>query len=246
MSSLINPRIHICPVGFEIDRIIEPAKTLKAEYVYLLVHDNVSEDKSTKYAEEIQKRLKKMRVDSELVYVNRKHVSNIIKAVKEIILKNSKSDIFVNLASGSKIHAIGCMLGCMISDNRQRIHPFYAEAEKYPAFKENEQQTYGVKKNHPIPPIKMQIPSQKLLDALEIIKKEKSIKKSDLAKQCIEKELISVNSRDNFDKAKFAALDKNIILPLKNVWGYIEEEKRGKNRLISLTEDGKLASEFLF
>ena len=92
----------------------------------------------------------------------------------------------------------------------------------------------------------MQIPSQKLLDALEIIKKEKSIKKSDLAKQCIEKELISVNSRDNFDKAKFAALDKNIILPLKNVWGYIEEEKRGKNRLISLTEDGKLASEFLF
>ena len=97
MSSLINPRIHICPVGFEIDRIIEPAKTLKAEYVYLLVHDNVSEDKSTKYAEEIQKRLKKMRVDSELVYVNRKHVSNIIKAVKEIILKKPKHVRALNL-----------------------------------------------------------------------------------------------------------------------------------------------------
>jgi hypothetical protein len=41
-------------------------------------------------------------------------------------------------------------------------------------------------------------------------------------------------------------LDKKLIQPLKNTWNFIEEEKIGKNRWISFTDDGKNASEFLF
>ena len=246
MNPLLNPRIHICPVGFEVDRVILPAKQLKAEHVYLLVHNNSASDKSVKYVEQIQALLKKSHITSEIVYANRTRVLEIVKAVKEIILKHRKSEIFINVASGSKIHAIGCMMGCMIFDDRKNLHPFYAEAEKYPAFKEKEQQTYGVKEVHPLPTFQMQTPKQKLLDALEIIKKDKRIKKSQLADKCIERGLITVNSRDNHEKAKYTALDKNITTPLKEVWGFIDEEKVGKNRYIFLTEDGKLASEFLF
>ena len=43
----IAERIHIAPVGFEVDRIVLPAKQWKADKVYLLVHDNKSEDKAT-------------------------------------------------------------------------------------------------------------------------------------------------------------------------------------------------------
>ena len=57
MKSMINPRIHVAPVGFEIDRIVLPAVSEKADLVYLLVHSNLSDDKATKYAEEIQKKL---------------------------------------------------------------------------------------------------------------------------------------------------------------------------------------------
>ena len=56
MKSMINPRIHVAPVGFEIDRIVLPAVSEKADQVYLLVHSNLSDDKATKYAEEIQKK----------------------------------------------------------------------------------------------------------------------------------------------------------------------------------------------
>jgi len=61
MSSLVNPRVHIAPVGFEIDRIVIPAKEMKADIVYLIMHSNVSIDKSTKYAEKIRDLLKKDR-----------------------------------------------------------------------------------------------------------------------------------------------------------------------------------------
>ena len=42
-------RIHIAPVGFEVDRIVIPAIDNKADKVYLLVHDNKTEDKAGPY-----------------------------------------------------------------------------------------------------------------------------------------------------------------------------------------------------
>ena len=55
MKSIINQRIHIAPVGFEIDRIVLPAEEMKADLVYLVIHDNLANDKAKKYHTEIQK-----------------------------------------------------------------------------------------------------------------------------------------------------------------------------------------------
>ena len=49
MKSIINQRIHIAPVGFEIDRIVLPAEEMKADLVYLVIHDNLANDKAGKY-----------------------------------------------------------------------------------------------------------------------------------------------------------------------------------------------------
>ena len=58
--------------------------------------------------------------------------------------------------------------------------------------------------------------------------------------------LIVVNAEPaNHSQARFASLDKNIISPLENEWGYIRIEKVGRNRWIHLTDEGKWASEFL-
>ena len=45
-----------------------PAIIEKAEKVYLMVHKNRSEDKATKYATAIQKKLKAAGIETELVY----------------------------------------------------------------------------------------------------------------------------------------------------------------------------------
>ena len=40
MKDIVNLRVHIAPVGFEVDRIIIPAVRMKADKVWLIAHDN--------------------------------------------------------------------------------------------------------------------------------------------------------------------------------------------------------------
>ncbi len=248
MESMLNLRIHIAPVGFEIDRIVIPAVKLKADLVYLIVHDNLSDDKAQRYHIEIQKQLKKKKIKTKTVYANRFKLFGIIRAIKEIIQNHRKDEFFVNVASGSKIHAIGCMMACMLFDDRKNIHPFYPQAESYPVYKNKEQQTYGVKDIHSLPTYQLLTPKPDLLTALKIIKEHDGrIQKKVLAEIAEEKKILNIGARkENHSNARFASLDKKIIQPLLNTWGFIEEEKIGKNRWISLTDDGKNASEFLF
>ena len=46
MKDIVNLRIHIAPVAFEIDRVVIPAVRMKADKVYLVAHDDVANDKA--------------------------------------------------------------------------------------------------------------------------------------------------------------------------------------------------------
>ena len=85
MPEMIKLRVHIAPLGFEIDRVVIPAIQMKADRVYLLRHDNYSEDMTGPYREKIIKKLEKKDIETKLVDVNRYRLFGIIKAVKEII-----------------------------------------------------------------------------------------------------------------------------------------------------------------
>ena len=246
MPEMIKLRIHIAPVGYEIDRVVIPAIKMKADKVYLLRHDNYSEDKSGPYREKIIKKLDKKNIETKVVDVNRYRLFAIIKTVKEIIQDERENDIYLNVASGSKIHAVGCMMACMIFDDRANIHPYYAQAKEYPQYKGSEQQTFGVEDIHQLPTYQIRTPNPKLLSALALIKKKGRLTKKELAEDATNLDLISVGARDeNYEQARFASLDKNIIQPLENEWGFIEVEKIGRNRWIKLTKEGEYASEFL-
>ena len=91
-------------------------------------------DKSRPYLEKIKKECKKIDVKLELSYANRLGIFNMIKLVKEVIIAEENNYIYVNVASGSKIQAIACMMACMILKECKNIQPFYAEPETYAAF----------------------------------------------------------------------------------------------------------------
>ena len=124
MKDIVNLRVHIAPVGFEVDRIIIPAVRMKADKVWLIAHDNIAEDKASKYRQKIEKELEKNGIKTEVAFANRLRLFPIIKAVTEIIFKERKNDIYVNVATGSKIHAIGCMMACMLFDDREKYTRF--------------------------------------------------------------------------------------------------------------------------
>jgi len=62
MASITNLRVHIAPVGFEVDRIVIPAEQMRADKVWLLIHENPSEDKARPFIDRVQKQLKKSKI----------------------------------------------------------------------------------------------------------------------------------------------------------------------------------------
>lgn len=238
--------MHVAPVGFEIDRIVIPARKLKADKVWLLVHENPSEDKAGPFVEKIRKQLEKWNIDVVIEHHNRLDLFKIIKSVKSIIEKEKGDSVYVNLSSGSKIQAIACMMACMMFNEQKNIVPFYAEAESYLGF-EGKQLSTGVKSLMQIPAYQMQIPEQRHIQALKIIKeKGGKLTKKEMAILADKSKLITINAEEeNYNQVRFASLDKNIIQPLRERWKFIDVEKIGRTRWIKITEEGKNAAEFL-
>ena len=252
-------RIHIAPVGFEIDRIVKPAVEYKADKVYLLVHDNKKEDKATTYIENVIKELGENKIQSEKVLVNWRDVESITKAARKLLLELEDDDVFVNIASGSKTHAIALDRAIMtLGDNQQNVTEFYAESKAYEGFKPGKKQlSVGVKEIKEIPKRQMVLPEGNLLSTLKILyaegianqhactfpcyKEHKKTKgkhnwggmmKTQLAKKCIDEGIIPEAGN------KATSLDKKIIQKLINKWTYITITPSGRGFKVSLTTDG--------
>ena len=244
MTENENLRIHVAPVGYEIDRIVLPAKKKRADKVYLLIHENPSTDKAVSFYENISKKLKKLNIDVIKEHHDRQDLFKIIKSIKEIIEREKGNIIYVNLASGSKIQAIACMMACMMFNDDNNVHPFYVEAKDYVGFSGKPIST-GIKEIQDVPTYEIKRPEQKHIDALEIINdKGGRISKKEMANIAKEKKLIIVNA-ENENQATFASLDKNIINALENQWKFVNVEKIGRTRWINITNEGKNAAEFL-
>jgi hypothetical protein len=245
MSNLSKLRVHIVPLGFEIDRILLPAKQMKADKIWLVRHNDPGQDKAKIYSDAILKDLKKNKIQVEFAEADRNNVFNILKIVKEIFEQEKENDIYVNVSSGSKIQAIACMMACMIF-KECNVTPYYAEPESYPST-QGRQQSAGLKSIRSLPKYEIQKPRQDLIDALKIIKShDGKITKKEMALLAEEAKIITIGAKDeNQSQARFASLDKNIIQPLQDQWKFIHVEKIGRNRWIKITQEGIDASEFL-
>jgi len=220
MPSLTNLRVHIAPVGYEIDRIVLPAIEMRADKVCLMIHENPSDDKATKFYSQIEKKLKKSNIETEKVYHNRADLFQIIKSVK------------------------ACMMACQMFNDNSNVSPYYVEAKEYLGFS-GEAISKGIKKIQNVPTYDIKKPEPRLIQALQIIQEnEGKISKKEMAKLAVKNNLISVNA-ENESQATYASLDQNIISPLENKWKFVSVEKVGRTRWISITEDGINASKFL-
>jgi hypothetical protein len=246
MSAIVNLRVHIAPVGFEIDRIAITAKQMKADRVWLLMHGEPTKDRAQGYMEKIRAQLRKEKIEVHVEYSDRFDLFKILKSVREIVEKEKDNDIFVNCSSGSKIQAIACMMACMMFQGKTKLTPYYAEPESYASIK-GEQLSSGLKTVVKLPAYEIHTPKPALVQALKIIKQNGGkITKKEMARLAEEKKLIVINAKEeNFQQARFASLDKNIIQPLLNEWKFVEIERIGRTRWIKITPEGNGAVEFL-
>ena len=242
MAKLYSKRIQIAPVGFEIDRVVLPAKKLKAEKVYMIVSkDHTERDYAIhkKYFTLIQEKLKAAKIETELVEVDRHNIEEITRVARDLILKEADNEIAINLASGSKNHAIGLDRACMTFRKRDNIHPFYPEAKNYRAVKYPCQQSSGVKQIKQVPIHRIILPEPELIEALRIIKDNSTDIPLHKGKKGVKKKDLATAYFGDSSKVNLTKLQRNITQKLEKTWRAIEIIQVGQSDWISLTDEGK-------
>ena len=261
VNSLQILRVHVAPVGFEVDRIVLPAIKMKADRVWLIIHSEPNIDKGGRFVKLIQAKLKDARIDCLQAQADRIDLFDILRALRTIVLREKGNSILVNVSVGSKIQAIASMMACMMFKDIAMIKPYYVVPERYNSslVKEDEekQETEGVKDIIGLPEYKIEIPTDRLIRCLDIINKKTDgkITKRELKDLAIEHNLIYIDDnkktidgkkrvREYSDQAAYMTLNKNLIEPLLD-WRFITESKIGSHHVVSLTDDGKHALKFL-
>jgi hypothetical protein len=241
-------RVHISPVGFEIDRVVLPAIKLKADRVWLLTHNNPNEDEGSQFIRKIKMKLEEEKIECLEESANRKDLFDTLRALRSVILDERGNNIMINVSTGSKIQSIAAMMACMMFKEFGIIKPYYAEPQNYNLdLYKQEQETEGLDKIIPLPDYRIEIPNQTLVKSLELINREKSgtVTKKRLMDLALRDNLIYVDeNKQNRDTSAYMALDANILKPLQK-WNFITIEKSGKRKLVYLSDDGKNALKFL-
>ena len=242
-------RVHISPVGFEIDRIVLPAIKMKADRLWLVIHSNPHDDKGSPFVTKIKTRLKEEKIECLEEFADRKDLFDTLRALRSIILKETGNNIMVNVSTGSKIQSIASMMACMMFRDIGSIKPYYAEPKEYRSNsdKQDEQDTEGLNRIMALPDYRIEIPSKNLIKSLELINNEArgTLTKKRLMDLALEEKLIQVGkNKKHKDTSAYMALDTHILSPLQK-WNFVTIEKSGKRRIVSLSEDGKNALKFL-
>jgi len=256
--SLIDTlRVHIAPVGFEVDRIVLPAVRKKADRVWLITDkSSPQEDKGSPYAESIAKKLKESHIECLQASADRIDLFDILRALRTIIFHEKGNHILVNVSVGSKIQAIASMMACMMFKDIATINPYYVVPEKYNTIileEKRNQETEGMKDIITLPEYKIEIPNEKLIECMHLISqhKDNKITKRELKDLALDRNLIYVGKKDTqdeeerSDQAAYMALNKNLIEPLLD-WKFISVEKIGARHIVSLTDEGINALRFLY
>lgn len=239
-------RIHIAPVGFEVDRIVLPAKKMKADTVWLVLHNNPYEDEGLSFADKIERQLKESGIECKQETADRTDLFDSLRAFKGIMARESSHAVFVNVSVGSKIQAIAAMMACMMFGDRSHVRPYYVVPDSYTTIPK-EQETKGLKTIKTLPEYKIETPNTNLIHCLEIIADSpgQRLSKKNLKDKALENSLIVVEKTDNKDQSAYMSLNKNFLDPLEGKWGFINIEKVGNKHMVSLTDEGRHALTFL-
>lgn len=266
-----SKEIHIAPLGYEYDRVIEPPKLLNADKVILLEYFRDEETgRGPGYYDEIVRELEDAGIEAEIREFDLFNLYDTIGTIARIINEyqnGGNTEVFVNLASGSTISAIGGMIACMAKD----ATPYYARAEDYAPDDEN-LASQGVREIMMLPAYPIEKPAPEPIAVLDYVKRKQDektitsgsgsytpgVKKGEIIDFCdgsldggremklrIDGMEINedsplpfiANSNAKSNKGKYRLLDTHVIKPLENR-GAIQVEKRGRSKEVKITENG--------
>lgn len=228
----VPERVHIMPLGYERDRITEAARRLKADRVVLLDHVEDEDDRPS-YHSEVLDELQNANMMVDRVQCNIFDLYESLGTIAELVTQNIDDDVYVNLATGSKVTAIGGMIACMATN----ATPYYVRAETY-GDNDDQPVSEGVRGINELPAYPIDKPSPERVAMLEHIADEREVSKKSLIEFGEMAELPFLEEYDSEEmKGKYRLLDSRILDPLEDQ-GYVEVTEVGRKKYVSLTSSG--------
>ncbi|MBI2655501.1 hypothetical protein HYX06_03700 [Candidatus Woesearchaeota archaeon] len=242
-------RVHIVPVGFDIERITLPLIKMRADKVYLLTQEPDGGDAKL-YVEEIVKKLKEVNIsDINEIHINIRDIYKTLNEIRKIIDVEKQNNIFINVSTGSKICSIaGVMAAMMCKENGNFIKPYYVIPESYDyggnPIKKLKPQTIGMKDVLFIPTYKTHLPDKKLIDVLKFISEKEEVTKQQIVKFIYPETATKKIDRTHLSKM-YMKVTRAYIHKLIDEWELIEVDGIGKSSIIRLKQNGKDMIKFL-
>lgn len=248
-------RVHITPVGFEIDRVVLPLVELEADKVWILTERDPKKDKGKPYfdkvVEEISNLERKCEIEVKHCDFNNRDLYDVLRAFREIIEIEKSNQIFINVSTGTKIHSIAGMMACMIfKDIAYDLKPYYSEPKEYLGMPKGlVPMSTGCKEIHTLSNYRMDRPKEYLIQVLGVVNelcgpKNVMITKTELKKALTSRGLLELSNKPgqvikHENIARFLALQRRCIDPLYREWKFIKitppDHRRGK---IQMTQEG--------
>lgn len=241
MGLTVTEHVHVAPLGIERDRIVEPPVEHGADRVVLLQY-LASPLRTHLEDEDIETALADHGIECDVVEVEIEDLFDAVAAFGRVLEQYEDDRVYVNLASGDKVTAIGGMIACMAAGTAQ---PYYVEAEEHGSLQPPAPR--GVRSIDTVPTYHIERPEHQHLAIMDhIADSERTDAGGDAYR--IKRELFEFGERAGLpfmldfegdtDKGKFRRLDAHVISPLSEK-GYVEVEQVGTQKRVFLTEDGR-------
>ena len=242
-------RIHIVPVGFEVDRIVVPAMKMRAEKVIMIANE-LSQDKASKFYTRVEKELKDAGISTEMIRKPFFSLKDNIELFSGLINKYKGQQLSINISSGSKIQALAAFISVMAAKSQEiRVSTYYVEPEKYTEDPPKNPISQGCKRVHELPIFPLHTPSKDIQYSVMLLTK-RSYYKLELAIELAKAEIFS---KDLIDLESGRPIDENARMSLQNSVEikviqpmirdrYATTEKVGRKVKITLSQFGRDAS----
>lgn len=234
---IVPNRVHIIPLGYERDRVMEPPLELNADVVVLLNHDGAADTKPA-YHREVRQKLERAAPEVVDRTCDIFDLYASLGEIAETITDYRDDEVYVNLATGSKVTAIAGMIACMATG----ATPYYVRAERYGLETEQpptEPVSYGVAGIDEMPAYPIEGPSPEHIAILAYLDEQGRASKKEIIEFSEDVNLPFIQTYEsNNIKGKYRLLDSHILNALQER-EYVEIKEVGRQKYVSLTEEGQ-------
>lgn len=236
-------RVHVAPVGFEVDRVVKPILEMSGEAAVLFAQLK-DRDRGGLFLRRVTKNLENRGVAVDVVREDIYDLYRCTHRIAQVFRERRGDNLFVNVSSGSKIQAFSGFLATMLVRSEGiDVTPYYAEPAEYTA-PLRKPISRGLEEILPMPKLALQTPGTELRAAMRVLMTE-PMSKADLSIRLaqlgvLDSSKLTAQGRPVDERARVslqAAVDLRVVRRLEELQ-YVRVVRRGRKAVVSLTTLG--------